>query len=215
MYQSDLQNETSKVIIKELKEMFDRIDFHVREPETGNFHIPAWAKEEHMEQSVSEKELWSYENNKKRGDKIMKKSVLLLILTAMVITASTSIFTLIAMLCSNKAYSVAGCILLIFFLLFMGIRITSALNEPEYYSAYSYTENGVTVEEDEERNPNYLSGTKREVFEFLNEFLPGGQMLKLSTMKVDHLERSAVYDGIIFVVTTACGLLVFRRKDLK
>lgn len=88
MYQSDLQNETSKVIIKELKEMFDRIDFHVREPEAGNSHIPAWAKEEHMEQSVSEKELWSYENNKKRGDKIMKKSVLLLILTAMVITAS-------------------------------------------------------------------------------------------------------------------------------
>lgn len=67
MYQSDLQNETSKVIIKELKEMFDRIDFHVREPEAGNSHIPAWAKEEHMEQSVSEKELWSYENNKKRG----------------------------------------------------------------------------------------------------------------------------------------------------
>lgn len=84
----DLQNETSKVIIKELKEMFDRIDFNVREPEAGNSHIPAWAKEEHMEQSVSEKELWSYENNKKRGDKIMKKSVLLLILTAMVITAS-------------------------------------------------------------------------------------------------------------------------------
>ena len=97
----------------------------------------------------------------------------------------------------------------------MGIRITSALNEPEYYSAYSYTENGVTVEEDEERNPNYLSGTKREVFEFLNEFLPGGQMLKLSTMKVDHLGRSAVYDGIIIVVTTGSGLLIFRKKDLK
>ena len=64
MYQSDLQNKTSKVIIKELKEMFDRIDFHVREPETGNFHITAWAKEEHMEQSVSEKELWSYEITK-------------------------------------------------------------------------------------------------------------------------------------------------------
>ena len=41
--------------------MFDRIDFHVREPEAGNSHIPAWAKEEHMEQSVSEKEFWSYE----------------------------------------------------------------------------------------------------------------------------------------------------------
>lgn len=129
--------------------------------------------------------------------------------------ACTAIFTLIAMLCSNKAYSVAGCILLIFLLLFMGIRITSALNEPEYYSAYSYTEAGVTVEEDEERNPNYISGTKRQIFEFLNEFLPGGQMLKLSTMKVDHLGRTAVYDSIIFVVMTGSGLLIFRRKDLK
>ena len=137
-----------------------------------------------------------------------------LVVLAMAI-ACTAIFTLIAMLCSNKAYSVAGCILLIFFLLFMGIRITAALNEPEYYSAYSYTEAGVTVAEDEERNPNFISGTKRQIFEFLNEFLPGGQMLKLSTMKVEHLGRSAVYDGIIFVVMTGCGLLVFRKKDLK
>ena len=137
-----------------------------------------------------------------------------LVVLAMAI-ACTAIFTLIAMLCSNKAYSVAGCILLIFLLLFMGIRITAALNEPEYYSAYSYTEAGVTVAEDEERNPNYISGTKRQIFEFLNEFLPGGQMLKLSTMKVEHLGRSAVYDGIIFVVMTGCGLLVFRKKDLK
>lgn len=65
MYLSDLQNETLKVIIKELKEMFDRIDFHVSEPETGNSHIPVWATEEYMEQSVSEKELWSYENKEK------------------------------------------------------------------------------------------------------------------------------------------------------
>ena len=137
-----------------------------------------------------------------------------LVVLAMAI-ACTAVFTLIAMLCSNKAYSVAGCILLIFLLLFMGIRITAALNEPEYYSAYSYTEAGVTVAEDEERNPNYISGTKRQIFEFLNEFRPGGQMLKLSTMKVDHFGRCAVYDGIIFSVITGCGLLVFRKKDLK
>ena len=51
-----------------------------------------------------------------------------MLVSLMMTVACTSIFTLIAMLCSNKAYSVAGCILLIFFLLFMGIRITSALN---------------------------------------------------------------------------------------
>lgn len=50
--------------------MFDRIDFHVREPETGNFHIPAWAKEEHMEQSVSEKKFWSYEITKNKETRL-------------------------------------------------------------------------------------------------------------------------------------------------
>ena len=53
------------MILRRRNRLFARIDFHVREPETGNFHIPAWAKEENMEQSVSEKELWSYEIKEK------------------------------------------------------------------------------------------------------------------------------------------------------
>lgn len=51
--------------------------------------------------------------------------------------ASVSVFTLISMLCYNKAYFVAICIILSFTLLFAGIRILSALNEPEYFGAYS------------------------------------------------------------------------------
>ena len=129
--------------------------------------------------------------------------------------ACTAIFTLISMLCSNKAYSVAGCILVIFMLLFVGVRITAALNEPETYDAYSYMSEGVTVEEDETPNPNYVSGTKRQVYLFLNEFLPGGQMLRLSSMNAEHLGRYAIYDSIIFIFTTSCGILIFKRKDLK
>lgn len=119
------------------------------------------------------------------------------------------------MLCSNKAYSVAGCILIIFMLLFVGVRITAALNEPEMYDAYSYMSEGVTVQEDETPNPNYVSGVKRQIYNFLNEFLPGGQMIKLSNMNAEHLGRYAVYDGIIFAFVTGCGILSFRRKDLK
>ncbi len=129
--------------------------------------------------------------------------------------ACTAIFTLISMLCSNKAYSVAGCILVIFMLLFAGVRITAALNEPETYDAYSYMSEGVTVEEDETPNPNYVSGTKRQVYLFLNEFLPGGQMLRLSSMNAEHLGRYVIYDSILFVVTTGFGIFIFRRKDLK
>ena len=49
-------------------------------------------------------------------------------------------------------------ILLNFELLFAGVYISSTLEEPEYLAAYSYTENGVTVEEPEQKNPYYISG---------------------------------------------------------
>ena len=126
-----------------------------------------------------------------------------------------AIYTLIAMLCQNKAYTVAGCILLVFALLFLGVHIISALNEPEYYEGYSYTENGVTIEEEKMENPNYLSGTKREVYEFLQDFTPGSQVIKVSNMNADKPLRLALYDGIILAAATGCGIVIFERKDLK
>ena len=145
----------------------------------------------------------------------VKTIILYLLVTFAMTAACIAIFTLISMLCSNKAYSVAGCILVIFMLLFVGVRITAALNEPETYGAYSYMSEGVMVEEDETPNPNYVSGTKRQVYMFLNEFLPGGQILRLSSMNAEHPGRYAVYDGIIFALTTGCGIFLFKRKDLK
>lgn len=131
------------------------------------------------------------------------------------IIAFSALYTLISMLCTNKAYSVTACILLVFALLLWGIRITSALNEPEYYSAYSYTENGVTIEAPAEKNPNYLSGNKRKIYEFLNDFTPGGQVLKISNNNVEKPAVFALYDLIITVVSTGFGIVFFKRKDLK
>lgn len=127
----------------------------------------------------------------------------------------TSVFTLVAMLCRNRAYTAAGCILISFALLFAGVSIVSALNEPEYFGAYSYTENGQTVSGEAERNPNYLSGTKREIYEFLYDFTPGGQAIQLSGAKAEKPARLAAYDGIILLVTAGIGTVFFKRKDLK
>ena len=127
----------------------------------------------------------------------------------------TALFTLIAMLCQNKAHTVAGCILLAFVLLFLGVYITSALNEPEYLAGYSFTENGVTVEEPETKNPNYISGTKRQVYEFMQDFTPGGQVLQISDMDAEKPAMLALYDGIILLAATGFGMVFFRRKDLK
>ena len=126
-----------------------------------------------------------------------------------------ALFTAIAMLCQNKAYSTSGCILLVFALLFAGVSITSALNEPEFYSGYSYSENGITITEEPERNPHYLSGTKRQVYEFLQDFVPGGQAIQLANMKAEKPGRLAVCDGVILLGAVGAGVWVFRRKDLK
>lgn len=136
-------------------------------------------------------------------------------LSLALLAALTALFTLIAMLCQNKSHTVAGCILLVFVLLFIGVYITSALNEPEYLAGYSYTEDGVTVEKPETKNPNYISGTKRQVYEFMQDFTPGGQMLQISDMNAEKPTMLALYDGIILLVATGCGLVFFRRRDLK
>lgn len=129
--------------------------------------------------------------------------------------ACSAIFVFVAMLCPNKAYTTAITILLACLLLLNGVRIVSALNEPEYYGAYSFTENGVTVSEDMEKNPNYLSGFKREAYEFMNDFLPGGQTIQLSNMDAENPPLLAAYSLCILVVATAAGICFFRRRDLK
>lgn len=136
-------------------------------------------------------------------------------LSLAIVCAFASLSVLIAMLCPNKAYTAVICILLAFALLFAGVYITSALNEPEYYQGFSYTENGVTVSEEMERNPNYLSGAKRQAYEFMYDFVPGGQALQLANMQVGKPGMLALYDGIILIVSSAVGIIIFRRKDLK
>ena len=129
--------------------------------------------------------------------------------------AFTALFTLIAMLCQNKSHTTAGCILLTFALLFAGVYISSTLEEPEYLAAYSYTENGVTVEEPEQRNPYYITDMKRQVYEFLQDLTPGGQVIQVSEMGVKKPVMLAVYDGLILLFVTGFGLVFFRREDLK
>lgn len=133
------------------------------------------------------------------------------------IAAFAALFTLIALLCTGKAGSIAACILLTFALLFVGIRITSALNEPEYFSGYSYTQGGVTVDESETKNPYYLSGAKRGIYEFLNSFTPGGQVLLVAGLRAEAADAAMLllYDAVILLGATGCGILFFRKKDLK
>lgn len=85
----------------------------------------------------------------------------------------------------------------------------------QYLAAYSYTENGVTVEEPEQRNPYYITGMKRQVYEFLQDLTPSSQVIQVSEMGVKKPVMLAVYDGLILLLVTGFGLIFFRREDLK
>lgn len=129
--------------------------------------------------------------------------------------ALTALYTLIAMLCQNKALTSVLCILSAFLLLFAGVYIDARLNEPATYPNYTLTQNGTVVEEEEIPNPRYLEGQERQVYEFFYDFLPGGQTAQYSKREVAHPKRLILYSLIITVLTSGCGILLFRKKDLK
>ena len=71
------------------------------------------------------------------------------------------------------------------------------------------------VEEPEQKNPYYISGVKRQVYECLLDLTPGGQVIQIGEMGAKKPVMLAVYDGLILLLVTGFGLVLFRREDLK
>lgn len=153
------------------------------------------------------------------GNSISALSILGLI-SIVTLAAVSAVFLLMSMLIHSRSSNCVAVILLAIVLLISAMTIRSRLDEPEYYRAYSvsYTdESGEshTESEEMEKNPNYLSGTRREIYEFLYDLLPGCQMLQIAMQNPGHPERLPLYSLSIIVVTTACGIFFFRRKNIK
>lgn len=133
--------------------------------------------------------------------------------------AYCALYTLIAMTVSNKAVVSTACILLAFVLFLMGIAIRQRLEQPETFEILDY--DSVTHEEiytgQYISNTKYLQPSKRQVYEFLDDFLPGGQGLNLSGMMEPALTFDLIwplYSLCIVVLATGAGLILFTRKDL-
>lgn len=135
--------------------------------------------------------------------------------TAMMTAAFCAVFTFIGMLNQNKASAAVICIIGIVVLFIASIFISARLHEPKVYEGYIYAdENGEIVTVGDEANLNYIDGTKREVYEFLMDFLPTGQSLQYSQMAAVHLWRMPLYSIMITIVLTGAGIILFQRKDI-
>lgn len=137
--------------------------------------------------------------------------------TFLMVLALAAVFTLVGMLCHSKAFTVAISILMVFGFLLSGFIVKQRLMAPETVSAYELDINGEVVEMDPQPNPKYLRGTKRKFYEFLDQFLPGGQMIANGRMMEDDSNDRimAAYDIIWLAVTAGAGIWLFGRKDLK
>lgn len=144
-----------------------------------------------------------------------RKIILLFTITVLVLIVSFSaVFTMAAMLCGNKAITSVICVLGVFILIFLGSYLNSRLGEPEMNPAFTTT-NGSPMYEKDTPNPNYLRGTERKVYQFLYDFLPGGQVIQCVSMEAANLHLLGIYSVIIFGITTSFGILIFKRKDIK
>lgn len=146
------------------------------------------------------------------------RALLILGLISMVtVAALSSVFLLVSMLIPSKASSSVAALLLAIAFLMGAMMIDSRLQDPEYYNAYNSSVFMESTGEQGEKikNPNYLSGTKREIYEFLYDFLPGCQMVQIAMQSPAHMERLPLYSLSILVGTSACGVLFFRRKNIK
>lgn len=137
--------------------------------------------------------------------------------SVLMVCAVCAILTAVCMLISNKTIIAIVSILGMILLLLLAIDVNAKLNEPEFYPSTTYISIDGTPQQSEEPmpNPNFLTGTKRAVYEYVYDILPTGQALQYSSMSAAHLWQMPLYSFAIIIVSTWIGLFFFRRKDLK
>ena len=141
---------------------------------------------------------------------------LLLSCAVLVLCAASymGIFCLLSMLCANRAAAAVVALLLSVALLMFSSYMLSALNEPEFQQGMMMTEAGLELSEPTP-NPSYVGGVKREIFRFLSDVLPSGQSISVCSYELERPVLSLVSSAVIALLTTAAGVVCFRRKDIR
>ncbi|MBD5453264.1 MAG: ABC transporter permease subunit [Lachnospiraceae bacterium] len=133
----------------------------------------------------------------------------------LIIMAYSALFSMIAMLDSNKTRAVVVGLVLVFVYVMLMTQIWSDLAEPERTSRAVLTETGELEIEEDIPNSKYVSGTKRVVYEWIDAFLPMDQAMYVIDPDASFSMKAPLCllgETILFV---GVGMYVFQRKDLK
>ena len=133
------------------------------------------------------------------------------------VIAINSLMVMLCMLIHSRSATIVVCMLLALALMMGGLYIYQLLSAPEILTGPPSIINGQLVYPQSSPNPKYLTGVKRAFFQFLHDFLPGGQMITIGM--TEQLPANVwvlpIYSIVFSLICSLSGILVFRRKDLK
>lgn len=141
---------------------------------------------------------------------LLKTTLLSLLMAA----AWCALYTAVILNCSRKSTSVVSCMLLYLLLFLAATWVFAKLDAPEFYPAYDLTVGG-QISSVLEANPHYLTPDQRPFYEFLLDLNPMGQAIQYIDVSPARPLQLALCSLGTVAVTTAAGLALFRRKDLK
>ncbi|MDE5834811.1 MAG: ABC transporter permease [Ruminococcus sp.] len=147
----------------------------------------------------------------------VKKITEITLFMAIAFISITAFMIMLTMFVNSKAGASVTVLILTMIMFIATLTTEQKLHAPEYYEAWSYVDEdtGEIVEVPEEKNPNYLTGTKRKVYQTIYDVIPVSHMYESAMENTKNAGKFAGYDGIVLVVTTALGIILFRKKDLK
>lgn len=148
----------------------------------------------------------------------IKVNVVFFFCSLATVVAMNALMVTLCMLVQNRAFVAVGAMLLAIGLMMGGMTIYQMLSAPAFLSGPPTTVNGVLMPSPEPvPNPKYLTGAKREIFQFLHDFLPGGQAVTIGMTGElpESVWRLPVFSALLALLSTLGGAWGFCRRDLK
>lgn len=136
----------------------------------------------------------------------------LMLCTFLSIIAMTALVNAIAMINQYKAASAVICIVLALLMLTTTSAVNEDLQGPEMQTSGFIDSSG---ELQLSAPIHYVSGTKRTVYEFLDDFIPTGQAIQVSNLDTERSNRWWYFSLILILISVGTGYIFFRRKDIR
>ncbi len=143
----------------------------------------------------------------------LSETITYIAVSMMCAAALSAVAALIGALIQRRSRGVVISLMLLFTLIWLAERTYACLNAPEQQMRAEIT-NGEQVML-LEKNPQYISGAKREAYEFATRINPLGALIPLSNRDLKNPAENIAGACFVTLLASSVGGAVFGRKELR